>query len=161
MHLVHRALSGLHERDAVLGVADRLVGAPDLGPQLSDLVSPAASSAARLMRKPLESFSSDLLSCPSVVVRFRYAFIAAMFWLIRRPMVSSLKWVGSAESFGTHPARSLSLPDGCSDRRALGGVEAAAELFRRGQLTRVTLEVRSGASAETRVAKSDAAEMAA
>jgi hypothetical protein len=33
VHLVERTLGGLHEADAVLGVADRLVGAADLGAQ--------------------------------------------------------------------------------------------------------------------------------
>src|SRR3954466_2869097 len=53
----------------------------------SEIARPAASSAARLIRKPLDSFSSDLDICPSVMDRFRYAFCAAMFWLIRRPMI--------------------------------------------------------------------------
>ena len=40
---------------------------------------PAASSAARLIRKPDESFSRLLESCPSVTVRFRYELNAATF----------------------------------------------------------------------------------
>ena len=37
----------------------------------SEMARPAASSAARLMRKPLESFSSDLLIWPCVTDRLR------------------------------------------------------------------------------------------
>src|SRR5256885_10775825 len=55
---------------------------------------PAASSAARLMRKPEESFSRLLDRLPCVSLRWRYAFIASTFWLMRRPIVSSL--IGSA-----------------------------------------------------------------
>ena len=39
------------------------------------------------MRKPLDNFSSDLLKSFCVLDRLRYEFIAAMFWLIERPMV--------------------------------------------------------------------------
>src|SRR5688500_17891596 len=53
----------------------------------SEMLRPAASSAARLMRKPEDSFSSDLAMAPSVTERFRYAFMAAMFWLMRIPMI--------------------------------------------------------------------------
>src|SRR3954466_14054192 len=53
----------------------------------SEMASPAASSAARLMRKPEESFSSDLLIWPSVTDRLRYALSAAMLLLTRRPIV--------------------------------------------------------------------------
>src|SRR4028118_1027960 len=53
----------------------------------SEMARPAASSAARLMRKPLDSFSRLLESWLSVLDRLRYEFIAAMFWLMRRPMV--------------------------------------------------------------------------
>jgi hypothetical protein len=35
------------------------------------MARPAASSAARLIRKPDDSFSSDLDICPSVTDRFR------------------------------------------------------------------------------------------
>ena len=52
-------------------------------------VRPAASSAARLMRKPEESFSSDLLIWLSVTDRLRYEFSAAMLLLTVRPMGSS------------------------------------------------------------------------
>src|SRR3954466_15799417 len=51
----------------------------------SEMARPAASSAARLMRKPEESFSSDLLIWPSVTDRLRYALSAAMLLLTRRP----------------------------------------------------------------------------
>src|SRR3954447_4811758 len=53
----------------------------------SEMASPAASSAARLIRKPEDSFSSDLLICPSVTDRLRYALSAAMLLLTRRPTV--------------------------------------------------------------------------
>src|SRR6476620_2140363 len=53
----------------------------------SEIARPAASSAARLMRKPLDSFSSDLLIAPCVTDRLRYELKASMFWLMRRPMV--------------------------------------------------------------------------
>ena len=51
----------------------------------SEMARPAASSAARLIRKPEESFSSDLLIWPSVTDRLRYALSAAMLLLTRRP----------------------------------------------------------------------------
>ncbi len=50
---------------------------------------PAASSAARLIRRPLDSFSSDLDIALSETERFRYAFIAETFELMRRLMVCS------------------------------------------------------------------------
>src|SRR3954465_10041197 len=53
----------------------------------SEMARPAASSAARLIRKPEESFSSDLLIWLSVTDRLRYEFIAAMLLLTDRPMV--------------------------------------------------------------------------
>src|SRR4051812_14846376 len=53
----------------------------------SEMARPAASSAARLMRKPEDSFSSDFCICPSVTDRLRYALSAAMLLLTRRPMV--------------------------------------------------------------------------
>jgi hypothetical protein len=40
-----------------------------------------------LIRKPLDSFSSDLLKSFCVLDRLRYEFIAAMFWLIERLIV--------------------------------------------------------------------------
>src|SRR6476620_2768780 len=51
----------------------------------SEIASPAASSAARLMRKPDDRRSSDLLIALFVVERLRYAFIAAMLVLTLRP----------------------------------------------------------------------------
>jgi hypothetical protein len=51
------------------------------------MARPAASSAARLMRKPEESFSSDLFICPSVTDRLRYELSAAMLVLTTRPLV--------------------------------------------------------------------------
>src|SRR5206468_6156921 len=54
----------------------------DCRPWLID--RPAASSAARLIRRPEESFSRELRICLSVEDRLRYAFIAAMLELIRR-----------------------------------------------------------------------------
>src|SRR5687768_2269969 len=51
------------------------------------MARPAASSAARLIRKPEESFSSDLLIWPSVTDRLRYALSAAMLVLTRRPTI--------------------------------------------------------------------------
>src|SRR4051794_4569937 len=53
----------------------------------SEMARPAASSAARLMRKPEESFSSDFCICPSVTERLRYALSAEMLLLTRRPIV--------------------------------------------------------------------------
>src|SRR5688500_4838898 len=61
----------------------------------SEMARPAASSAARLMRKPEESFSSDLLIWPSVTDRLRYALSAAMLLLTRRPTVFLLERVPS------------------------------------------------------------------
>jgi hypothetical protein len=48
------------------------------------------------MRKPLDSFSSDLLKSFCVLDRLRYEFIAAMFWLIERLMVLLLRELGLA-----------------------------------------------------------------
>src|SRR5919112_5507314 len=71
----------------------------------SEMDRPAASSAARLMRNPLDSFSSDLLSWPSVTDRLRYEFCAAMFWLMRRPMMTLLRdGVRMAPVRGRHPS---------------------------------------------------------
>src|ERR1700716_3186228 len=53
----------------------------------SDLTSPAASSAARLIRKPEDSFSRDFERAEDVVFRLRYALYAAMFWLIRMTVI--------------------------------------------------------------------------
>src|SRR5438309_9332983 len=51
--------------------------------RLSDLTRPAASSAARLIRNPEDSFSRELVRASDVVLRLRYALNAMMFWLIR------------------------------------------------------------------------------
>src|SRR5919112_1539080 len=67
----------------------------------SEIARPAASSAARLMRKPEESFSSDLLIWPSVTDRLRYALSAAMLLLTRRPTMFLL-----GQGF-LHPAASV------------------------------------------------------
>src|SRR5437764_3604343 len=78
---------------------------------------PAASSAARLMRKPEDSFSrlDDIAFCVSL--RCRYAFIAPMLVLICRPILSLLD-VGSGA-----PIR-WDLTDGCrrfhADRTSIG-----------------------------------------
>src|SRR5439155_7530606 len=53
----------------------------------SDLTRPAASSAARLIRKPEDSFSRDFERADDVVFRLRYALYAAMFWLMRMTVV--------------------------------------------------------------------------
>ena len=65
------------------------------------MARPAASSAARLMRKPEDSFSSDLLIAPSLTDRLRYAFSAAMLLLRRRPTVFLLE--GASGWFPLHP----------------------------------------------------------
>src|SRR2546423_3777049 len=57
----------------------------DCGPWLID--RPAASSAARLIRSPEDSFSSEFFMALSVEDRLRYALTAAMLLLIRRLMV--------------------------------------------------------------------------
>ena len=57
----------------------------DWRPWLMD--RPAASSAARLIRRPEDSFSSEPAMPLSVVDRLRYAFIAMMLELMRRLMV--------------------------------------------------------------------------
>ena len=62
----------------------------------SEMDRPAASSAALLMRKPLDSFSSELDIFLSVADRLRYEFIAAMLVLIRRPMILFLPELGQA-----------------------------------------------------------------
>src|SRR3954447_8159646 len=71
----------------------------------SEMAKPAASSAARLMRKPLESFSRDLPIWLSETYRVRYEFIAAMFWLMRRPMMILLRDRVRVPPFrGRHPS---------------------------------------------------------
>src|SRR2546421_5432411 len=57
----------------------------DCRPWLID--RPAASSAARLIRRPEDSFSSEFFMALSVEDRLRYALTAAMLLLIRRLMV--------------------------------------------------------------------------
>src|SRR3954453_7611581 len=81
----------------------------------SEIARPAASSAARLIRKPLDSFSNDLLICPSVTDRLRYEFCAAMFWLMRRPMTTS--------SVSDVPSRPLRGPDTYLLRQARARLE--------------------------------------
>jgi hypothetical protein len=49
------------------------------------MARPAASSAARLMRRPDESFSTDLPKAMAVIPRFRWALRASMLVLIRTP----------------------------------------------------------------------------
>src|SRR5262245_59327470 len=61
----------------------------------SEMTRPAASSAARLIRKPEESFSSDFDIAVSLTVRLRYELIAAMLVLILRPIL-----VGSSLNLG-------------------------------------------------------------
>src|SRR3954453_11641993 len=98
----------------------------------SEMARPAASSAARLMRKPLDSFSSDLFIWPSETDRFRYEFIAAMFWLMRRPMMILLRDGVRVPPFrGRHPSHRrpgrrpgalwLGAPGGGGGRPAGGG----------------------------------------
>ena len=53
----------------------------------SEMARPAASSAARLMRKPEERRSSDLLIWSLVTDRLRYEFSAATLVLTLMPMV--------------------------------------------------------------------------
>ncbi len=53
----------------------------------SEIARPAASSAARLMRRPLESFSSDLDRSFCVADRLRYAFSADTLVAICIPMM--------------------------------------------------------------------------
>ncbi|MNT51028.1 hypothetical protein D3C72_1879760 [compost metagenome] len=48
------------------------------------MLRPAASSEARLTRRPLDSFSSDLPNARSVLVMLRWVFIAEMLVLIRK-----------------------------------------------------------------------------
>src|SRR6478752_5323145 len=57
----------------------------------SEMARPDASSAARLMRKPEDSFSSDFDIWPCVTDRLRYELAASMFWLIRRLMMDSFR----------------------------------------------------------------------
>src|SRR5659263_146799 len=72
----------------------------------SEIARPAASSAARLMRKPDDSFSSDLARSFCVLDRLRYELVAAMFWLIERPMMELLLDSGRncRPSMGWHPS---------------------------------------------------------
>src|SRR6218665_1623247 len=55
------------------------------------------------MRKPDDSFSSDLLRSFCVLDRLRYELTAAMFWLIERPMMKLLlDWGRSAHPWACH-----------------------------------------------------------
>src|SRR6478609_7273251 len=75
----------------------------------SEIARPAASSAARLMRKPDDSFSSDLLRSFCVLDRLRYELTAAMFWLIERPMMKLLLDWGRAAHPWAYPPPSAAL----------------------------------------------------
>ena len=55
----------------------------------SEMASPAASSAARLMRRPLESFSIDFDRLISVLVSCLWALNASTLVLIRSDIRSS------------------------------------------------------------------------
>jgi len=77
VHLVEGAFTGLHQADAVEGVLVGPVDAADLGAIFSLMARPAASSAARLMRRPLESFSMLLESMLWVPVSWRWALKAS------------------------------------------------------------------------------------
>src|SRR5690554_209040 len=55
----------------------------------SEIARPAASSAARLMRRPLDSFSNDFERSFCVLDRFRYALSAETLVLICIPMMFS------------------------------------------------------------------------
>src|SRR6218665_385255 len=55
------------------------------------------------MRKPDDSFSSDLLRSFCVLDRLRYELTAAMFWLIERPMMKLLlDWGRAAHPWACH-----------------------------------------------------------
>src|SRR3954470_13029781 len=56
----------------------------------SEMARPAASSAARLMRRPLDSFSMDLLMAVWVPSSWRWALNASVLVLTRSDMPSSL-----------------------------------------------------------------------
>ena len=59
-HFVQSAFSGLDRGNLILGVSESL-HIPAISPLIfSEIERPAASSAARLMRKPDDSFSIDL-----------------------------------------------------------------------------------------------------
>ena len=82
--LVERTLSNLHHRDRVLTVARRQPHATELGAIFSLIDSPAASSAARLMRRALEKLSSALPSFLLVMFKLRCALIAIPLVLMIR-----------------------------------------------------------------------------
>ncbi|MOA27648.1 hypothetical protein D3C78_1485350 [compost metagenome] len=54
--------------------------------RFSEMLRPAASSAARLTRRPLDSFSSDLERARSVMPMFRWVLMAETLVLIRSDM---------------------------------------------------------------------------
>src|SRR3954449_10609950 len=58
----------------------------------SEMPRPAASSAARLMRWPLESFSIDFEAADADAVSWRWVLNASMLFWMRRPMIYSL-WI--------------------------------------------------------------------
>ena len=80
MDFLHRSFRRLHERDGVLRVPLCLGEPADLCPQLLADREPAASSAARLMRKPEESFSIASESFPEVPTSWRWALNASMLF---------------------------------------------------------------------------------
>src|SRR5450830_243084 len=124
---------------------------------LSEIARPAASSAARLMRKPDESFSSDLLRLPCVVVRLRAALRAAMLVLTERPMMELLLDSGRScrPSVGWHPshrpartelrisAKNFGAGSGSGEEDAVTGVRALVS-SRRGTLCRDDSRARRG-----------------
>src|SRR5690606_31863725 len=57
---------------------------PRIWPRIfSEMARPAASSAARLIRRPDDSRSTDLPKAPALRLRLRQAFHAIMLWLMR------------------------------------------------------------------------------
>ena len=71
MHLAERAFRRLDDETPSWALRTAIFRPPTCARRPSEIARPAASSAARLMRKPLDSFSSDFYIWPEVTERLR------------------------------------------------------------------------------------------
>jgi hypothetical protein len=89
----------------------------------SEIASPAASSAARLIREPEESRSSEVVRASLVVARLRWAFIATVLVVTLKPTVAPPSRVARR---GDHRGYQ-------GQRRGTGGVDPNGETRCAGQ----------------------------
>ena len=77
--LVQRAFRGLHQRDAVQTVAVGLFETADLAVMRSEIARPAASSLARLMRRPRRQ-TPRRSACCSATCSMPAGYSATSYW---------------------------------------------------------------------------------